>query len=81
LEKQQIGEKSSLYGWTGSSADPPVKLIDDLRPYAVQPEGLDLIVVRGEQRILFVEDRYFATGYATRNAIHWPLSILGGGAF
>jgi len=36
-----------------------------------------LITVGTENRVIFVEDRFKATGYATRNAVHWPLSILG----
>jgi len=36
-----------------------------------------LIVIHGQPRVLFVEDRYFASGYGTRNAIHWPVAILG----
>ena len=77
VQRERFRKKFSLYSWTGNGADPPVKLIDDLRPYAVRPEGLDLIVIHGQPRVLFVEDRYFATGYGTRNAIHWPVSILG----
>jgi hypothetical protein len=77
LEKEIFGEKFSLYSWTGNAGDAPVKLIDDLRPYTIRPEGVDLILVNGEWRVLFVEDRFRGTGYATGNAIHWPVSILG----
>jgi len=77
LEKEIFGEKFSLYSWTGVAGDAPVKLLDDLRSYTIRPEGADLIQVAGEWRVLFVEDRYHAYGYATRNAVHWPLSILG----
>jgi len=81
LEKELVGEKFSLYAWdgtpgTGNVATPQL-LIDDLRPFAIRPEGVDLIQVAGQWRILFVEDRFKATGYGTRNAIHWPVSILG----
>jgi len=69
--------KSSVYSWTGLSTDTPQKLIDDCAPYTTRPEGVDLIQVQGKWRIIFVEDRYQATGYGTRNAIHWPLDILG----
>ena len=72
-----MGEKFSLYSWTGNAGDAPVKLIDDLRSYAVRPEGLDLIQVAGQWRIMFVEDRFKATGYGTRNSIHWPVTIMG----
>jgi hypothetical protein len=34
-------------------------------------------MINGQWRILFVEDRYRATGYGTRNAVHWPVNILG----
>jgi hypothetical protein len=57
--------------------DAPAKLIDDLRHYTTRPEGVDLIQVNGEWRVMFVEDRFKGTGYATRNAVHWPLGILG----
>ena len=63
--------------WTGETNNQPNLLIADLLPYSVRPEGIDLIWVNGECRILFVEDRYQATGYATRNAVHWPIDILG----
>lgn len=84
LEKETYGQKFSLYAWDGSpgpgNVATPQKLIDNLRPYATRPEGVDLIQVNGEWRVMFVEDRYRAigyTGYARRNAIHWPVSILG----
>jgi hypothetical protein len=75
LEKETVGEKFSLYSWDGVNA--PVVLIADLRTYAVRPEGLALIVIGSQCRILFVEDRYWASGYGVRNAVHWPLSVLG----
>lgn len=75
LEKETVGERFSLYASDGASA--PVRLIEDLDSYTVRPEGLALITVAGQARILFVEDRFQSGGYATRNALHWPLSILG----
>ena len=81
LEKELYGEKYSLYAWDGTpgpdNVATPQELIDDLGPYTTRPEGVDLIQVAGEWRVLFVEDRYRATGYGTRNAVHWPVSILG----
>jgi hypothetical protein len=81
LEKELFGEKYSLYAWDGTPGPDniatPQKLIDDLRPYTIRPEGVDLIQVAGEWRVLFVEDRYRAPGYGTRNAVHWPVSIVG----
>ena len=47
------------------------------KPLALRPEGVDMIEVAGEWRVVFVEDRYRATGYGTRNAVHWPVSVLG----
>jgi hypothetical protein len=79
-QREQARQKFSLYAWDGTTVSGiarPQKLIDDLRPYTVRPEGVDLINVNGQWRILFVEDRYQSTGYATRNAVHWPVSILG----
>jgi hypothetical protein len=55
----------------------PQKLIDDLLPYTVRPEGVGVITVNNEKRVMFVEDRFLAFGYGTRNIIHWPVSILG----
>lgn len=75
LEKETVGERFSLYSWDG--ANPPVLLIADLCRYTVRPEGAALIQLGGQTRVLFVEDRYWAFGYGTRNAIHWPLSVLG----
>ena len=77
LQREQCRQKFSLYGWTGNTNDAPSKLVDDLWRYAIRPEGVDLIQVGDVWRILFVEDRFLATGYGTRNAIHWPLSIVG----
>ena len=62
--------------WPGPSSS-PTKLIDDLSSYTLRPEGVDLMSVLGTPRVLFVEDRYQATGYGTRNAVHWPTNILG----
>lgn len=76
LENEPPGLKFSLFSWDGSNMT-PLKVIDDLAPYAVRPEGIAIITVNGEQRVLFGEDRYRATSYGTRNAIHWPVSILG----
>ena len=73
-------QKFSLYAWDGSISGgvaSPQLLIADLNGYAVRPEGVDLMNINGEWRILFVEDRFVTPGYATRNAIHWPVSILG----
>jgi hypothetical protein len=76
LEKETFGVKFSLYSWDGNVNTTPTRLINDLRPYAVRPEGVDLITVGGQSRVIFVEDRFLAQGYGSRNAVHWPLSIL-----
>jgi uncharacterized delta-60 repeat protein len=76
LEKELVGEIFSLWSWAGPGNAPNL-LIPDLRPFTVRPEGVELIQVNLQWRILFVEDRFKATGYGTRNAIHWPVSILG----
>jgi hypothetical protein len=74
LEKETFGQRFTLYSWDGTTA--PTALIPDLRRYTDRPEGVALIEVGGETRVLFVEDRYWASGYGTRNAVHWPLAIL-----
>jgi hypothetical protein len=76
LEKETFGEKFSLYSWDGNVNATPTRLINALRPYAVRLEGVDIIIVGGLQRVMFVEDRFLAQGYGARNAIHWPASIL-----
>ena len=80
LEKETFGEKFSLYSWDGTpgpgNVATPTRLINDLRPYTVRPEGVDMITVGGQSRVMFVEDRFLAQGYGARNAIHWPASIL-----
>jgi hypothetical protein len=76
LEKETIGERFSLYSWDGDVATTPTRLITDLRPYTVRPEGVAIIIVGGQPRVMFVEDRFLAPGYGARNAIHWPASIL-----
>jgi hypothetical protein len=77
LQREDFRHKFSLYSWTGNSATAPDLLIEDLQGYAIRPEGVDLIHLNGEWRVLFVEDRFQSTGYATRNGLHWPASILG----
>jgi hypothetical protein len=80
LAREKVRQKFSLYAWDGTSASGvahPQLLIDDLQGYAVRPEGVEIIQVNGQQRLLFVEDRFQSIGYATRNAVHWPVSILG----
>jgi len=77
LEKETVGEQFSLWSWQGPGGPVPVRVIADLRPYAVRPEAVTIIQVNGQSRILFGEDRFRAVGYGTRNAIHWPISILG----
>ena len=76
LQQEQLRQKFSLYSWPGPGSS-PTKLIDDLSSYTLRPEGVDLMSVLGTPRVLFVEDRYQATGYGTRNAVHWPTNILG----
>jgi hypothetical protein len=77
LEKGLFGQQYSLYSWTGNAEHAPQRLIADLGPYTVRPEGVDLILINGQWRVLLVEDWYRATGYSTRDAVHWPVSILG----
>jgi len=80
LSRESPRQVSALFAWDGTSPGnvaTPQRLIPNLRPYAIRPEGVDLIQVNGQWRVLFVEDRFQSEGYATRNAIHWPLSILG----
>jgi hypothetical protein len=80
LQREQFRQKFSLYAWDGTATNNvahPQLLISDLQRYAVRPEGVDLIWVSGHWRVLFVEDRFQSIGYATRNAVHWPLTILG----
>jgi hypothetical protein len=81
LEKETFGETFALYAWNGSAGTgnvaAPQKLIGELRHYTTRPEGVDLIQVDGQWRVCFVEDRYKGRGYGTRNAVHWPINILG----
>jgi hypothetical protein len=80
LQREERRQKFSLFAWDGTwpnNLATPQRLIDDLEPYTVRPEGVDLIRVDGEWRVLFVEDRLEARGYGTHNAIHWPVRILG----
>jgi hypothetical protein len=77
LQREQVRQRFSLYRWTGNPADSPRKVLADLSPYATRPEGVDLVPLAGGWRLLLVEDRFLSTGYGTRNAIHWPVDILG----
>lgn len=55
-------------------------VVDDLRHFTERPEGVNIITLTvnnlPQERAIFVEDRYRAQGYGTRNAIHWHKSIL-----
>ena len=75
LKNETGREKFSLYRWDSITAT-PVRVVADLSPYAVRPEGVNIITLNGEKRILFVEDRYKAQGYDTQNGVHWPISVL-----
>lgn len=77
LVREKLRQKFSLLSWDGNTAHQPTLLLDDLIGYAIRPEGVEIINVNGEWRLFFVEDRFQARGYATRNALHWPVSILG----
>jgi hypothetical protein len=68
LQRERLRQKFSLYSYDGNTGHGPTLLIEDLYGYAIRPEGVDLVNVNGEWRLLFVEDRFQATGYATRNA-------------
>jgi hypothetical protein len=78
LEKERTPGKFSLYAWNGVTGSTPQLLIDDLKPFAKHPEGVELITISGMDRVLFTEDRFLAQGYEAKNAIHWPIAILGG---
>ena len=54
----------------------PVRVVADLTPYAVRPEGVNVITLNGAPRVIFVEDRFKAEGYDTQNAVHLPLAEL-----
>lgn len=74
--KNETGRvKFSLYRWDNVTAV-PVRVVPDLAPFAVRPEGVNLISLNGEKRLIFVEDRFRAEGYDTQNAVHWPLQAL-----
>ena len=80
IQRENARQVFSLYAWNGLSTNSvatPQLVLADLNGYAVRPEGVDVINVNGEWRILFVEDRFVTPGYGTRNAVHWPVSILG----
>ena len=65
----------SLYRWDNINAV-PVRVVADLAPFAVRPEGVSIITLNGAPRVIFVEDRFKAEGYDTMNAVHWRLDEL-----
>lgn len=67
---------SRTFVGAGSRDAQPVRVVDDLSPFAVRPEGVNVILLNGQPRVVFVEDRFKAEGYDTQNSIHWPLSAL-----
>ncbi len=85
LKAETGRETFTLYQWAGPAIapnppNPAVVKIANLRPYTQRPEGVNIITMtlNGQQvqRLMFVEDRYKATGYGARNAVHWPLAIM-----
>jgi hypothetical protein len=75
LKNETSRQVFSLYRWDSVTAT-PVRVVADLSPYAVRPEGVNIITLNGQKRILFVEDRYKAQGYDTQNGVHWSLTEL-----
>jgi hypothetical protein len=79
LKAETGRETFTLYQWNGPGNNPVVR-VPNLRPYTQRPEGVNIITMtlngQPEQRLLFVEDRYKATGYGARNAVHWPTTIM-----
>ena len=75
LKNETTRQKFSLYRWDNTNAQ-PVKVVDDLSGFAVRPEGVNVITLSGQLRVIFVEDRFKAEGYDTQNSVHWPLSAL-----
>ncbi len=75
LKNETTRQVFSLYRWDTVNST-PVRVVGDLAPFAVRPEGINIITLNNERRVLFVEDRYQAQNYNTQNAAHWPLSAL-----
>lgn len=75
LKNETSRQVFSLYRWDSTTAT-PVRMVADLSPYAVRPEGVNLMTLNGEKRLIFVEDRFKAQGYDTQNGVHWPLRAL-----
>jgi hypothetical protein len=75
LKNETTRQVFSLYRWDNINAV-PVRVVADLAPFAVRPEGVNIITLNGTPRVLFVEDRFKAEGYDTQNAVHWPLAEL-----
>ena len=75
LKNETTRQKFSLYRWDNTNVQ-PVKVVDDLSGFAVRPEGVNVITLNGQLRVIFVEDRFKAEGYDTQNSVHWPLSAL-----
>jgi hypothetical protein len=76
LKNETSRQVFSLYRWNNINAT-PVRVVADLAPYAVRPEGVNIITLNGANRVIFVEDRYKAEGYDTQNGVHWPMAELG----
>jgi len=75
LKNETSRQVFSLYRWDNVNGQ-PVQIVADLAPFAVRPEGVNIITLNGTPRVIFVEDRFKAEGYDTQNAVHWPLADL-----
>jgi hypothetical protein len=75
LKNETTRQVFSLYRWDSVTAT-PVRVVADLSPFAVRPEGANIITLNGQRRVIFVEDRFKAEGYDTQNSVHWSLAEL-----
>ena len=75
LKNETGREKFSLYRWDNVNAQ-PVRVVADLSTFAERLEGVNLITLNGEKRLIFVEDCFRVEGYDTQNAVHWPLTAF-----
>ena len=85
IQRENLKRKFSLYSWTGDLNTAPVKFMEDLQGYAIRPEGIDLMNVGGEWRVILVEDSIVRSttlmnllGFLKeRHEVNWRLDFVG----
>jgi len=74
--KNETGREVSSLSRRDSVASARVRVVADLSPFAVRPEGVNIVTLNGRRRATLLENRDKAEGYDVQNAVPGSLSAL-----